>query len=204
MLSSMGYTKYGIVFLISAWMFFLGVLVGRGTAPVSFDTKAFQEQLKTMAKEYTDGKPEAVKPDLVFYEVLKKPSRSEGQGSQSPDEILPRDDANTTQAKMAPVVEPSEALKKQPPPELKQPEPEEPQAGRYTIQVASFKDLEDAVKVIQNLETKGYPAYKTLGTVGDEIWFRVRTGSFATMDEAQGVKRKLETQGIKALIIQKD
>ena len=34
-----------LLFLISGWMFVLGVLVGRGTAPINFDIQALQKEL---------------------------------------------------------------------------------------------------------------------------------------------------------------
>lgn len=38
--------KYGVYVFIGAWMFLLGIMVGRGTAPVTFDTRGFQERLQ--------------------------------------------------------------------------------------------------------------------------------------------------------------
>ena len=34
-----------LIFFISAWMFVLGILVGRGTAPVHFDIEVLQKEL---------------------------------------------------------------------------------------------------------------------------------------------------------------
>ncbi len=42
-----------LLFLISGWMFVLGVLVGRGTAPVNFDIQALQKEL--LGIERIDG-----------------------------------------------------------------------------------------------------------------------------------------------------
>ena len=38
------------VFIISVWMFIMGVLVGRGTAPVKFDIKTIQSKLAAFKK----------------------------------------------------------------------------------------------------------------------------------------------------------
>ena len=40
--------RYGLLIFISAWMFVIGVLVGRGTAPVKFKTNNLPEELATL------------------------------------------------------------------------------------------------------------------------------------------------------------
>ena len=73
--------RYGLIVLISIWMFILGVLVGRGTAPVRFDMEKIQEELaalkdSALQKEMRRYRihPEAPqKPQLDFYDVLKAP-----------------------------------------------------------------------------------------------------------------------------------
>ncbi|QTA89821.1 SPOR domain-containing protein [Desulfonema magnum] len=40
--------KWGLCFLYSAWIFVLGILVGRGTAPVKFDTQKLQKELAVL------------------------------------------------------------------------------------------------------------------------------------------------------------
>lgn len=66
---------------IGFWMFCLGVLVGRGTAPVEFDIHALQKQLaelkqaaleKTRQYYQTDAKKAGGKTELEFYEALKR------------------------------------------------------------------------------------------------------------------------------------
>ena len=46
----------GFVLLISGWMFFLGVLVGRGTAPALFDYKKIETEITALAKTFTDSR----------------------------------------------------------------------------------------------------------------------------------------------------
>lgn len=77
--SAMG--RFFSMVLLSGWMFFLGVLVGRGTAPVSFDINRLEVALvklrdaekKEERKHYNASpKAEDTTGDLQFYEVLKK------------------------------------------------------------------------------------------------------------------------------------
>ena len=52
--------RYLLVFFVAAWMFVLGVLVGRGTAPVHFDTQALQEELAALRDAMMKKEREAV------------------------------------------------------------------------------------------------------------------------------------------------
>ncbi|MFH0726311.1 MAG: SPOR domain-containing protein [Pseudomonadota bacterium] len=67
--------------LMSVWMFFLGILVGRGTAPVQFDTQSLQKELlalkkaaveKTLRQYERDSKNADERKGVVFYDVLKR------------------------------------------------------------------------------------------------------------------------------------
>jgi cell division septation protein DedD len=73
--------RYLAITLISAWMFVLGVLVGRGTAPVKFDIKKLSREIeelraadikKQMAPVEVEADEEKTKTSLGFYEELKK------------------------------------------------------------------------------------------------------------------------------------
>lgn len=73
--------RYLAIVALSAWMFILGILVGRGTAPVKFDIKRLSEELaelraadlkKLMAPVELEADEEKTKTTLGFYEELKK------------------------------------------------------------------------------------------------------------------------------------
>ena len=61
--------------------------------------------------------------------------------------------------------------------------------SRYTIQVASKKNLKDAEKTTANLIESGYDAYiqKAYFRDTDEVWFRVRVGSYDNRETALAV-----------------
>ncbi len=61
--------------------------------------------------------------------------------------------------------------------------------SRFTIQVASRKMLVDAEKVASDLINAGFDAYiqKAYFMETDQIWYRVRVGSYDDMDIAQSV-----------------
>ncbi len=43
-----GVLKYIIYIFIGGWLFLLGVMAGRGTSPVTFETQGFQERLRPL------------------------------------------------------------------------------------------------------------------------------------------------------------
>jgi len=71
-----------LIFFLCAWMFVLGILVGRGTAPVKFDIAALENKLEAAKEneggdagnEQTPKEPVGVKDKtkLEFYEALKE------------------------------------------------------------------------------------------------------------------------------------
>jgi cell division protein FtsN len=68
-----GVLKYIIYIFIGGWLFLLGVMAGRGTSPVTFETQGFQERLQTIVEQYKDpemtGDPDE-KIALHYYDAL--------------------------------------------------------------------------------------------------------------------------------------
>ncbi|MGD9731822.1 MAG: SPOR domain-containing protein [Desulfamplus sp.] len=77
MLFLKGLLKYSGLFLLSGWMFFIGVLVGRGTSPVEFDTGWFQERLAVIFDDSETEEPLIEKPELDFYAALQNSGNRE-------------------------------------------------------------------------------------------------------------------------------
>jgi cell division septation protein DedD len=202
-----------VIFFVSAWMFVLGVLVGRGTAPVHFDIEALQKELASLKESvqkkeqqwYQDRSDTAPdKPDLEFHEALK----NNRMGPQ------PGLDASRSDT-------PAENIKKIPVPKYKKPPQSKPKpaesgesrrivpgsdnmAGNFTIQVAAVREANFADAKVAELGRKGYPAYRTTGTVsGQGTWYRVRIGSFTDRTEASRMLNRLKGENIKGIIVQK-
>lgn len=76
----------------------------------------------------------------------------------------------------------------------------------YLVQVASFKDQEDADEFVTELRKRGHSAFRVAANVaGRGIWHRVRIGSFKTKFQAELYKKKLEeTERTIALVIDPD
>ncbi len=76
--------------------------------------------------------------------------------------------------------------------------------GKYTVQVASFKDPGAAKSFADKLERKGYRVSVTEAEIaGTGRWSRVRVGKFLTKEQARdyGNRLKREEPGIKSVFI---
>ena len=239
MISFKGILKYLIYIFIAGWMFVLGIMVGRGSSPVEFDTRKFQKRLETIAGEFGKKKIEQ-KIDLKFYDVLDQPVQ-EGAGTPGKisQEIIPKKETTapvatadtmpfkTSRKKMTlktrPVKtkEPSAAVisgkkkgvipasvkkkstdLKTAKPSVSAPDKKAPK-GNYTVQIAAYKNFKDAVSQMVLLEKKGISSYRIKGLKDGQTWYRVRSGSFVTYDEAKKFKAELQKVKIKSMIIKK-
>jgi DedD protein len=182
-----------IIFFLCAWMFILGILVGRGTAPVKFDIAALEKKLETakeddagdQSKASTPEKPVTVKDKikLEFYEALKenkvdpdipalqKPEVVKSEIEKPAEKTVPQEPKKETAPKPA---SPKSASQKPEPAassQIKKPTKEKaPAVARtnakgpvYTIQAASVRDPKDADRLVQKLKKRGYPAYRVIG-----------------------------------------
>jgi len=219
----MAWGRYLLVFFVAAWMFVLGVLVGRGTAPVHFDIQALQKELAglrdAMIKKERETVEKAIrgkdpKGALEFYEALKK---------DGPDTAIqiPAARASTggpsAPAKTAEAVKPSH--KSRPAIMAKKTTiPNKPTVGttssttpvaagttgNLTIQVASLKDATAAQRIVANLKKDGYPAYLSRIYIPDNgLWFRVRVGSYKDRKKAAADMDRLTREHRKPILMKK-
>jgi len=238
MLSFKGILKYLIYIFIAGWMFLLGIMVGRGSSPVKFDTQKFQKRLQTIASEFGEKKSPRKKIDLKFYNVLDHPVPEERVPPQKkPLEIIPKKEEILTakpvmlktskkkqtfkkgvNKKKADVkIEEISKMKDPAPVETKpvptgseksKPSEQSPDnkiiKGKYTIQIAAYKKFRDSVTQMVILEKKGFSSYRVKGQKEGVTWYRIRTGSFATYDEAEKMKEKLAKAKINSMIIKRE
>jgi DedD protein len=181
----------GLIIFISFWMFVLGVMVGRGMAPVNLETGKLEKELaelkaKMLNKEQENTDAQAAgktgeKPQLGFYEALKNPGK-ENFKIVKPVEILPPKplpappiavSRPVPAVPIAPVPVPQP--KREPPPAAKvanRPQPQDATAaGYFSVQVASVRDIKGADKLVTELRSKGYQAYQIRSEVaGRGVW----------------------------------
>jgi hypothetical protein len=176
---------FSVIFFVAAWMFFLGILVGRGTAPVKFDIGKLQKKLaalkaadinKKLTRFKIDSNFDKHKADLDFYEALQK-----GRDDIRPPEPVLKSKKNTLWNKQKKIPDPTFNL---------------------TIQVASFKNQKDADRLVAKLKKRKYPAYSAIGVIpGKGIWYRVRIGYFKTRTGATHMLDRLKQENRKAFLI---
>ena len=199
-------------------MFVLGVLVGRGTAPVKFDIQKLTRELENLIAVDVKKQLEPVeletaetktKTELEFYEELKKSGPV--APDPPPDNVSREEDSSPLEQK-----EPAArtAAKKSVTKPVGQPEGENPRANaaadrpldnirNVTIQAASLKDLAEADAMVKKLKDRGYPAYKTIAVVpGKGIWFRIRVGRYSSRDAAADVVGKLKKEGFRPILVE--
>lgn len=77
----------------------------------------------------------------------------------------------------------------------------EPHKVYYTVQVGSFRDKENAEKILEELKTKGFSGQIVEATVMGKLHYRVWIGEFETMEQAKSLLAKLDSIGIKANVV---
>jgi cell division septation protein DedD len=208
-----------VLVFVSAWMFVLGVLVGRGTAPVRFDVQKLEKELAALKEAVIQKERAAIsdKPDqedasenLVFYEALKeKGSASQLAAENIKPKAIETPEAltdNTSSLKAPPSAKVS---KKNTTKQKKRtvPAPAPPKSatkGDYTIQVAAVKDAGAADRLIKKLRGQGFAAYRITSRVeGKGTWYRVRVGHFPDENAAAATVRKLKAKQYAILLVRK-
>ena len=76
-------------------------------------------------------------------------------------------------------------------------------SGKFTVQIASTQNENDAQKMASGLKDKGHSAFYVPAKIKDKTWYRVSVGLFSTQSEADEFKRKLDKDGISKTIVQK-
>jgi DedD protein len=209
---------------MAVWMFVLGVMVGRGMAPVNLDAgkldagkleKELAEQKDRMLKEKQEAAVSAAagqsdeKPQLGFYEALKnprkdttfQPAKPEAPARRKPAATEPAAPAASTRA-AAPVSRP----RTRPPSAPKADSGAKPAtaspSGHFAVQVASVQDIKGAEKMVAKLRAKGYPAYQLRSDVaGKGIWYRIRVGGFEDRGAAAIMLKKLKNDKFGGMVV---
>jgi len=76
--------------------------------------------------------------------------------------------------------------------------------GGYTIQIASYQNLNDALAQMVLLNKKGVTAYRTGVKINGKTWYRVRTGSFADYESAKAGLSALAGSGVGGMVTKKE
>jgi cell division protein FtsN len=206
-----------LLFFVSGWMFFLGVLVGRGTVPVRFNIDKLQKELaalkeadikKQLSRVEIGSDSTKLQKDLGFYEDLKdtkndgkkyKSRKSDKTSGKSPSS--PKTVSKVKKKVGQSNVSQNHASRK---PKTAALDNRIESEKNLTIQIASFKDSKDADKMVENLKKKDYPAYRIIGVVPEKgVWYRVRIGYYGSKTEAAATMKKLQKGGFEPYLVKR-
>jgi len=170
------------VFFVLGWVFFLGILVGRGLLPNSIENFSFIK--KKIVKDETEKKNEHVSPikidELTFYNHLI--DKKEEPKKKAPPATLSKNQVKKIEkTKLG---------------QLKQ------EIRSYSIQVAALKDKAKTKKMVERLTRLGYQAYYYQILINGEMFYRIRCGPFSNIEKAkQYAKRLANKEGFKPFIV---
>ncbi len=190
----------GICLGVSFWMFCLGILVGRGTAPVHFDTKALQKELAALKRAAVEKTRKHYPPDktrLDFYEALKRtpkniappPVRAVHPTSARAKAAAENQKASAGPTRHQDIPEMVKADKFNKPARTTG---KDLQDSGWTIQVAAVRTKAEADRMVAQLTRKGFAAYRLTGEIpGKGLWHRIRVGHYRQRGEARSEMEKL-------------
>ncbi len=195
-----------LLFLISGWMFVLGVLVGRGTAPVNFDIQALQNELKQLKESMLKQERRAMESDSAkagaqaafeFYEALKKkeqteqfklPEKKETSEAPAPSPLVSQKRISKSKGSVKS--------------ERELPEPKALATGSFAVQVASTKDAASAAALVKKIKQLGHAGFSVRAAIPDKgTWYRVRVGPYRTKAEAEQMRKKLLKEKFEGIIV---
>jgi len=200
-----------LTFFACAWMFVLGIFVGRGTVPIRFDIEKLENELAALKeavikKEFDryklDSPSEDNKTHMEFYDALKNTGGEEKLKTDIPQkQPKPLREHTVSNTKKTLVSKKTATTRKKKTATIKKSAKEN---KNFTIQVASYKNSKIADNMVAKLKKRGYPAYRSMGKIpGKGIFYRIRIGSFKNRAEAGSIFNRLKKENIKAIIVQR-
>ncbi|HDM09509.1 MAG TPA: SPOR domain-containing protein [Desulfobacteraceae bacterium] len=181
------------VFLLLAWSFVLGVLVGRGSIPARLrHLGVLKKQLARLEQQADTGPKDQAKPsDKQEVTGSEKFDFFQKLAEKKEEKILPPRAPKGSAPKRATSRERSKPTKS-------------PSTQRYTIQVASFPTKAKAANLVQRLQKKGVSAYYVLADTNKGRYYRVRCGEFSSQQEAVSrLKVIADITGMKGFVCKK-
>jgi cell division protein FtsN len=195
---------------VSVWIFLLGIIVGRGMAPVQFDINEFKHTIEDLRREIIAKQLQAAKQetitlkqesDLEFHEDVKQlqPDTNVSFDARKPVQDTSPEKTGPPKHKTRTFTNKKSLLAKTEKQPAKPSNPEPVKAGatekKLTIQIASLRDSNEADQMVAALQKKGIPAYKTVGILSaNNVWYRVRAGNFGTRQESQAMMAKIKKE----------
>ena len=171
------------LFLLLAWIFVLGILVGRGFFPSGVKTLTemkdqiakLQDMVNRKSSSHLDFIEKVERdPDFEFYKELEKGRGDVAESEEKTASIIKKSDSPESGSDKGPV---------------------------YVLQIASLEDETKAVKMAERLKDKGYPTYLNKVFLKGRAFYRVRCGNFKTREEADKLRIKMtDKEGLSGFV----
>jgi cell division septation protein DedD len=166
------------------------------------DDKAKKGEPKAEAKKdepKVEAKVEAKKDEPKVEAKKDEPKVEPKKDEPKADvKIEPKKDAAKADVK-------ADAKKDEPKAEAKKDEPKveakKDDKPKYTLQLSSFQDKGEATAFLDSVKGSGISAHMVEGSVDGKKYFRIRTGSYQTMDAANQARGELEKSTKKSIIV---
>ena len=190
--------------VISVVIFLLGVLVGRDVRsdrPVTAETAANDiapdPAVSPPARSATPAPQPAAEPPAPA-ENLSYPERLAGDDTPT-EKLKPSSSEAPPSLKTTPKPAASRSSAQSqtvaPPPHPVSASVAEPTGAGFAVQVAAYKDRNDAEMLAKRLTGKGYPAFVMAPVKGaPTALYRVRIGKYKDQREAEAVSHRLEAE----------
>jgi cell division septation protein DedD len=195
-------------------MFVLGVFVGKGITPANINLAEIKKKMidqgvwpgssKAIEQEKsartTNTKRKIPLKDLEFYEKLAQKKKASLQES-TPEKTTVKDEpAAQAQPKPAAAQAQSKSASQKTAEVAKE---KKPSKGSFTVQLASFKDQNNAEKFAARFkDLQPRPTVRTVNLPGKGRWYRVQVGQLTSRDEASALAERLAKKyQLKAFVI---
>lgn len=179
-----------------AWMFFLGIMVGRGSVEISLYPTDLQQEMmaesqrQDVVRSQEGGDPEQPEEapasvELSFYKQVKQSEELVTKRRQVTKlevrVVAPNQVGKAPVVPKSKVAEPSKRSAPVKAPKLSPPS----DSSGYTIQVAAHAERAAAEKELSQLTSNGFSGYIVSVKAGDgRTWYRVRVGHYTNKDAA--------------------
>ncbi len=204
-MSFKGAIKYTIYIFIGAWMFLLGIMVGRGTAPITFETHSFQERLQAMVQK-TQKAENPQDPDkkiaLHYFEALNEPVKPDDMQALAVEVIPGKEENKPLEAKK--MQQETTDTRVPPAPKTTGPEPvpvkTSKKAATFKASATARDDAADEKSAPAGSRTASAPEKNApdsaMGTVGD---YTIQVAAFKSFKDAVTQTAVLDEKGFTAM-----
>jgi cell division septation protein DedD len=168
----------------------------RGAEPPVSDV---EKQINEMAKKPVDPpKAEPKKEELPPAPKKDEPKKDEPKKEAAADEPKPKKEAADEPKPKKEAASDEPKSKKE---AADEPKPEK--KSKFTLQLSSFKDKDEAQALVDQMKSDGYPASMTKADVDGKQYYRVRMGTYSTVEAANDAKAEFEKSSKKSALVTK-